>query len=162
MVAGHLAKNGVPVRGFFYDEIHGESQIDAIKQQARIPSDASDSNIIEYVYEEADYGYKFCTFEAGHRLNLDGLIEGILLMHSVDDFYDDISSPTGWQCAAPHHMIASGTRREKTVYLSFNNCAGRRLALSRAGDSSSYSVVHFGKDHRRALAYADRFGCNVE
>lgn len=161
MIAGRLAKDGNPVHGFFYAESHRESEIDASRPEARIPSDASDSNAIKFLYEEADYGYKFWTEEAGHRLNLDGLIQGILLMHSVDDGYDKESASTTWTGAAPHHMLPRGTNRGKTLYLSYNNVAGRRLALSRAGDALSSSVVHFGKDYRKALAYAERFNCHA-
>ena len=161
MIAGRLAKAGIPVRGFYYDEAHQESEIDARKPAARIPSDASDSHKIEFIYEEADFGYKFWTNEAGHRLNLDGLIQGLLLMHSVHDWYEEESAETTWTRAAPHHTLPLRTYVEKTLYLSSNNVAGRRLALSRAGDSLIYSVVNFGKDSRKALAYADRFGCKV-
>ena len=84
-----------------------------------------------------------------------------LLMHSVNDGYEEESAPTTWTGAAPHHMLPHGTNREKTLYLSYNNVAGRRLALSRAGDALSNSVVHFGKDYRKALAYAGRFNCHV-
>ena len=124
-------------------------------------SDASDSSLIDYFYEEAEYGYKFWTTEAGHRLNLDGLMNGILTMHSVDDFYDDTTGATAWERAAPHHMVRLQSNRIRTVYLSFRNDAGRRLALSRAGDAQSSAVVHFGVDYRRALSYAERFGCDV-
>lgn len=159
MVPGHIAMNGVPVKGFFYDEQHGETQIDAIRPEAPVPSNAGDSDVIDYVYEQADYGYKFWTIEAGHRLNLDGLVEGILFMHKADDSYDDRATLTPWQRAAPHHMVLHAL--QKTVYLAYGNVAGRRLALSRAGTASSIAVVHTGRDYGRALAYANRYECGA-
>jgi hypothetical protein len=159
MVPGRLAKDGVPINGFFYNEQHGETHMDAIRPEAPVPSNAGDSNVIDYVYEETDYGYKFQTVEAGHRLNLDGLINGILLMHRVDDSYGDQAAISYWQRAAPHHMVLHAN--SKAVYLAYGNVAGRRLALSRAGDAKCFSAVHTGKDYRRALAYANQHGCGA-
>ncbi|KAH8919283.1 hypothetical protein BT69DRAFT_1284923 [Atractiella rhizophila] len=159
MVPGRLAKDGVPVNGFFYDEQHTMSHIDALRPDTPIPSNAGDSDAIDYVYEEADYGYKFWTVEAGHRLDLDGLIQGILWSHSVDDSYGERGSPMQWQCAAPHHtMLAT---HPKTIYLAYGNVAGKRLALSRAGTGCCISVVHTGRDYKRALAYANQHKCGV-
>ena len=160
MFPGWLAKNGVPVDGFFYDEQHDNLQMDATRPNARVPSDASESDVIDYVYEESDFGYKFWTVEAGHRLNLDNLIEGILFMHAVDDSFDGTAEITTWQCVAPHHTV-SRTNRVKTAYLAYGNVAGRRLALSRVGDALNIAVVHFGKDYKGALAYAEKNGCNI-
>jgi hypothetical protein len=159
MVPGWLSKDDIPVGGFFYDELHEAMDMTDTRPQARIPSDASDSQGIEYFYEEAEYGYKFWTIEAGHRVMLDGLIEGILSMHSVDDEYDETAAPTTWEKAAPHHTIPP--QPHKTLMLSSGNIAGRRLALSRAGTVSCPAVVNFSTDYRRALAYADRYHCNV-
>jgi hypothetical protein len=161
MVPGQLAKDLVPVRGFYYDEQHKENQITDLRPGSRVPSDASDSDDVEYIYEEADFGYKFWTKQAGHRINLDGLVYGIILMHSTDDTYGDTASSTSWTSAAPHHMIAVRYPLPKILYLSFNNQAGRVLALSRAGEAQCISVVHFGRDYRQALAYAERHECNI-
>ena len=159
MVPGQLAKNGVPVNGFFYDEQHGETHVNAIRPEAPVPSNAGDCDVIHYIYEEADFGYRFRTVEAGHNLNLDGLIEGILSMHKVDDFFADQAGLANWECAAPHHMVLHAL--QKTVYLSYGNVAGRRLALSRAGDAKSIPVVHTGRDFKRAMAYANQYGCGI-
>jgi hypothetical protein len=159
MHPGRLSKDDIPVSGFFYDELHDAMEMTDPRPNARIPSDASDSSDIEYLYEEAEYGYKFWTIEAGHRVQLDGLIEGILSMHEINDKYDETAASTTWEKVAPHHTVPP--RPNKTLMLSSGNIAGRRLALSRAGTVSCPAVVNFGKDYRRALAYADRYHCNV-
>ena len=161
MVAGHLAKDGVAVTGFYYDEEYSEDAIDDTRPQARIPSDASDSSNIDYVYERAEYGYKFWSIEAGYRLRLEALIETMIFMHYVDDNYAYTADSTTWQRAAPHHMIRRQTPPIKIIYLSFENAAGRRLALSRASGAHNSAVVHFGQDYARALGYAERSKCNV-
>lgn len=88
-------------------------------------------------------------------------LNGILTMHSVDDFYNDTTSATAWERVAPHHMLRLRSNPIETVYLSFRNDAGRKLALSRVGDAQSSAVVHFGVDYRRALSHTERFGCDV-
>jgi len=92
MIPGQLAKNGAPVKGFYYEEQHGKEHIWALRPDSRVPSDIGNSHAIEYIYQEVMEGYKFWTLEAGHRVNLDGLLVGILNMHQVDDFYDDNAS----------------------------------------------------------------------
>lgn len=61
MISKHLAKNDVPMRGFYYQERRAEGLdlIEDIRPAAKIPSDASDSSSIEYVYEETEYNYLF-------------------------------------------------------------------------------------------------------
>jgi hypothetical protein len=162
MVPGHLAKDGVPVKLFLYNERPEKfDEIEDLRPQMPVPSDASDSATIEYMYEETEYGYLFWTVEANHRLNLNGLMEAISRMHAVDDSYAATADHSTWHRAAPHHVtpLTTTTRTasmvERTLYLSFNNNAGRRLALSRAGDTGRNVVLHFGVDYRRALAYAE-------
>jgi hypothetical protein len=164
MVPGHLAKDGIFVRLFFYDEeCQCPPDISDIRPQARIPSDANDSSTIEYVYEQAEWGYKFWTIEAGHRIWLDELVGSVLFMHHVNDEYhhDTAAESTSWELASPHHTTKRQTPPAKTLYLSIRNPAGRGLALSRARRAPNTAVVHFGDDYRRALAYADRYGCNI-
>ena len=88
---------------------------------------------------KAEYGFKFWTVEAG-------LIGVILSMHSVDNLFDETAATTTWIYAAPHHVACLHSDRAKLIYLSFKNVAGRRLALSRAGDANASVVVHFGVD----------------
>lgn len=164
MVPGRLAKDGIPINKFAYQEQHSRDQILDIRPDAPVPSNVGESNIIDYVYEAADFGYSFHTIEAGHRLNLDWLIGGIMSMHKVDDSYSVRTALTrDWQRAAPHHDLAleHDTTRIKTVYLTYGNVAGRRLALSQSGHVETIAVVHTGKDYGRALACADQYGCKV-
>jgi hypothetical protein len=158
MVPGRLAKNDLPVQGFYYDEWHEYMEMNDIKTPTRLPSDASANSSIEFQYEEAEYGYKFWTIEAGFRLHLDDLIQGLLFMHTINDDYEDLSAATTWQCATPQH---TPVQNQKTIYLSFRNVAGRRLSLSQVGPFRRSAVVHFGLDHRRALGYAENHNCDV-
>ena len=167
MVPGRLAKDGIPINKFAYQEQHSCDQILDIWPDAPVLSNVGESNIIDYVYEAADFGYSFHTIEAGHRLNLDWLIGGIMSMHKVDDSYSVRTAlMCDWQRAAPHHDLAlehEYATRIKTVYLTYGNVAGRRLASSsQSGHGGDYSaVVHTGKDYGRALACADQYGCKV-
>jgi hypothetical protein len=157
MIPGRLARNKVPVDGFFYDEHYSGENTEDLRPNAPVPSDAAASHDIDYVYEEAEYGYKFWTVEAGYRVDLNWLIAGFLNMHVVNDFYDDHADLAYWQLAAPHHIPQ--VRYPRLVYLTYGNVAARRLALSRAGEGPCVAVVHNGKDHTRALAYAERYNC---
>jgi hypothetical protein len=165
MVPGRLAKDGVPMDQFIYDEQHSELDPLDLRPGAFVPSNAGESDTIDFCYEEVEYGFQFHTVEAGHRLNLDGLIHGILLMHKINDSYNMQAPLTDdWLCAAPHHTIRGPDFSDKkTLYLTYNNNTGRRLALSRVGDmgTNPACIVHAGRDVGRALAYANRYGCQV-
>jgi hypothetical protein len=164
MVPGRLAKDGVPINHFIYEEQHSELSVFDFRPDAPVPSNGGESDTIDFFYEEADYGFHFYTVEAGHRLNLDGLLRGILSMHKIDDSYNMRAPLTDdWLRAAPHHTIqGEGSRGKKTLYLTYGNNAGRRLALSRVGDRTDPTcIVHTGRDYGRALAYANQYVCEV-
>ena len=162
MIPGRLAKDGVPVEQFIYEEQYSELTLMDLRPGAPVPSNAGESDTIDFSYQEAEYGFQFYTVEAGHRLNLDGLIRGILFMHKIDDSYG-VQAPLtdDWRRAAPHHTIrGQDFRGKKTIFLTYNNNAGRRLALSRVGDMATNPtcIVHAGRDIGRALAYANQYG----
>jgi hypothetical protein len=86
MIPGQLSKSNGPVDGFFYDERHAEIvDIHDLRPEAKLPSDAGGSHKIDYMYEKAEFGYKYWAVEAEHRLDMNPLIAGILNMHVVDD-----------------------------------------------------------------------------
>ncbi|ORY32888.1 hypothetical protein BCR39DRAFT_583310 [Naematelia encephala] len=109
---------------------------------------------------EAERGYLFWTTAAGYRINLDGLIEGLLTMYTIKTF-DTTAGHQHWVKAAPHHMVTVNKRFKKTIYMAYDNIAGRRLAISRAGDGLKQLVLFIGGDYRKGLAFAEHHGCEI-
>jgi hypothetical protein len=114
MVPGQLAKDGVPINQFIYNEQYSELTVLDFQADAPLPSNAGESDTIVFSYQEAEYGIQFYTVEAGHRLNLNGLVRGMLFMHKINDTYSMQAPLTDdWLRVAPHHTICGRDSRDK-------------------------------------------------
>ena len=108
-IPGRLAKDGVPINQLIYDEQYSELIVFDFRPDT-LPSNAGKSDTIVFSYQEAEYGFKFYTVEAGHRLDLDGLVCGILFMHKIDDSYSMQAPPT-YTCSTSSYDTGKGFQR---------------------------------------------------
>jgi hypothetical protein len=102
VVPGSLMREGIPVKGFYFEEHHVDEEVIDVRSAGRIPQDWSVDGEIHYHYQEIEGrdGYRFWTTEAGYRLNLGALIEAILRLHAVAK-YNPLLGDQPWAMAAP-------------------------------------------------------------